>query len=172
LGGNQALEARMAKSTAYETFMSAVLEPLPAEDLIDINYNKLVRADMWEKWRRAEVTTEFNAAALRFYEARDGLRYYTDPQEFKDRMHEFHRGRAPLVAAYRQSLAFQLITPAPDGEALRWKRAQFLKNKATEHGYHLPIAEARIRASIDQDEKFLAAHPRRRKNAREREQRA
>jgi hypothetical protein len=69
---------------------------------------------------------------------------------------------------YRQSLAAHLTTTAPDSEALKWKRSKFKQGMDKGSGcYLLPISENRIRAATGRDEKFLAAHPGRRKSARE-----
>jgi hypothetical protein len=157
---------------SYDDFMQRVLEPLPAEELLDIPYNKLVRAEIWERWRKAEVITGFYSAALHLDSAHESLSQHMEPREFADLLSGLRRiDRAALVKEWRRYLATQLVTPAPDGEALKWKRAQLRKEmRHYSGGWYLPINEDEIRAAIDADERFLAAHPRRRKSAREREQ--
>jgi hypothetical protein len=60
-----------------------------------------------------------------------------------------------LVEKWREAVAKQLLTPAPDLGAITWKRAK-LKSGDFDH---LPVKEPRVEQAIADDEAFLAAHP-------------
>jgi hypothetical protein len=94
---------------SYDDFMQKVLEPLPADELLDIPYNKIVRQERWEKWRRAETCTERDIAALRYFRAQHSFNRLMNPQKYG----AYCKDDGPLMAAYRQSLATQLRTPCP-----------------------------------------------------------
>jgi hypothetical protein len=66
--------------------------------------------------------------------------------------------RFGLVDTWREAVAKQLLTPAPDLGAVTWKRA---KLKSSDFSY-LPIKAARAEQAIADDLAFLAAHPTRR----------
>jgi hypothetical protein len=60
-----------------------------------------------------------------------------------------------LVDTWREAVVKQLLTPAPDGAAVAWKRA-----KLAGRGFsHLPTKAERIERVIAEDLAFLAAHP-------------
>jgi hypothetical protein len=65
------------------------------------------------------------------------------------------------VDMWREAVAKQLLTPAPDLGAITWKRA---KLKSSDFP-HLPVKKERVERAIDDDVAFLAAHPTRRSNS-------
>jgi hypothetical protein len=69
--------------------------------------------------------------------------------------------RWTLLANWRQAIAQQLLTPAPDTAAVAWKKA------ALDGGQHeyTDIKTERIDRAIADDLAFLAAHPIRRSNS-------
>ena len=69
--------------------------------------------------------------------------------------------RFGLVDTWREAVAKQLLTPAPDLGAVTWKRA---KLKSSDFS-HLPLEAPRIEHAIADDLAFLAAHPTRRSNS-------
>jgi hypothetical protein len=60
-----------------------------------------------------------------------------------------------MVANWRQAIAQQLLTPAPDTKAVAWKRAALA---AGDHEY-TDVGTERIERVIADDVAFLAAHP-------------
>jgi hypothetical protein len=67
--------------------------------------------------------------------------------------------RLDLVDKWREAVVKQLLTPAPDGAAVTWKRA-----KLAGRGFrHLPTKPERIERVIADDVAFLEAHPTRAK---------
>jgi hypothetical protein len=69
--------------------------------------------------------------------------------------------RYSLVDTWREAVAKQLLTPAPDGAAVAWKRAKLESRDFS----HLPIKAPRVEQAIADDLAFLAAHPTRRSRA-------
>jgi hypothetical protein len=69
--------------------------------------------------------------------------------------------RNSLVKIWREAVVKQLLTPAPDGAAVAWKRAQLAGRGFS----HLPTKAERIERVIADDVAFLAAHPTRNKRA-------
>jgi hypothetical protein len=66
-----------------------------------------------------------------------------------------------LVTIWREAVAKQILTPAPDLAGITWKRTQ-LAGKCVDY---LPIKTECIEQAIAEDVAFLAAHPTRRSNA-------
>jgi hypothetical protein len=69
-----------------------------------------------------------------------------------------NESRLGVVDTWREAIAKQMLTPAPDLGAATWKRAK-LKSSDFKH---LPIKAARAEQAIADDVAFLAAHPTRR----------
>lgn len=63
--------------------------------------------------------------------------------------------RFATVDAWRVAIAKQLLTPAPDGRAIAWKRAKLAGGDFK----HLPVSRERVKQAIADDVAFLAAHP-------------
>jgi hypothetical protein len=63
--------------------------------------------------------------------------------------------RWKLVDTWREAIAKQLLTPAPDLAAITWKRA---KLKSSDFP-HLPVKAPRVEQAIADDVAFLEAHP-------------
>ena len=66
--------------------------------------------------------------------------------------------RLVLVDLWREAVAKQLLTPAPDLGAITWKRAKLKSGDFP----HLPVKKERVERAIAEDVAFLAAHPTRR----------
>jgi hypothetical protein len=66
---------------AYDAFMGAVLEPQPAEDLIDTDFNRLVRNARREAWQKADARTQLYLKMLDFFRAEDRYVYLTERDE-------------------------------------------------------------------------------------------
>jgi hypothetical protein len=71
--------------------------------------------------------------------------------------------RWTLLANWRQAIAQQLLTPAPDTAAVAWKRAALARN---DYVIGRNIEKARVERAIADDLAFLAAHPVRQSNRR------
>ncbi|WP_426442219.1 hypothetical protein [Bradyrhizobium genosp. P] len=74
-------------------------------------------------------------------------------------------GRFHFVDKWREAVVKQLLTPAPDGLAVAWKRARL----ASSDFAYLPTKAERIERVIADDVAFLQAHPTRRSIAASRQ---
>jgi hypothetical protein len=70
--------------------------------------------------------------------------------------------RWTLLANWRQAIAQQLLTPAPDTRAVAWKKAVLA---AGQHEF-TDVKTERVDRAIAADLAFLAAHPVRQSNRR------
>jgi hypothetical protein len=67
----------------------------------------------------------------------------------------------PMVRRWRETLARQLLTPAPDAASVKWKQAM----PATGEHEYTGVKSEHLKLVIANDLAFLAAHPVRRKNS-------
>lgn len=130
-------------------FLDAVLEPLTAAELVDTAYNRVARQMREDAWRLAYWTAKSLWLRMELSEAEDAIGGCLG-------RHGTNNDRPARLAAWRQSVAAMILTPAPAESAVADKR-RAAKDK------YLPISEAEIRAAIEADVAFLAAHPPRRK---------
>jgi hypothetical protein len=134
---------------ALDAFMSKVLEPVTDAELVDTQYNSLVRNTRAKAWNAARSKTEYydalKDAALRL-ECNKGKTLF----EFTAVL----PSREKLVDLYRQALADQLLTPAFQKLDIEWKKRQLAKL-----GLYVPMRPEDVTASIQADENFLARHP-------------
>lgn len=141
--------AGFSNSTAVpcNKFMEALLEPLPDNVLVDTHYNSLMRQMRQAAWAQADAKTDFLDAKLKFIraEARLARTHGNEPQH--ERLVEF-----AIVDEYRAAIAAQILVPAPDQAAVKWKR------KAARDRY-IPISRDAIEQAVAADEVWLAAHP-------------
>lgn len=141
----------------FENFVSALMKPLPASDLVDVGYGKTLRALRKEAWIKASTVTEFWSLALDF--RRSACRYRRRVGDLPIDL-AFKLSDDELLAELRKATAAQILTPADTQLALAWKR-RAIKMPC------LPVRAADLTAAIATDEAFFAAHPvRKRKPAR------
>jgi hypothetical protein len=144
------------KPQNFDAFLQAVLEPLPAETLIDTDLSRLIRQERGKEWRNARFT-----AAL-YQGRRDSDRasanYFKWVAQNNHLAGIFDSQQAKSHDEYKSALAQQLLTPAPNKAAVTWKRRQDLD--------YLPVSREEVDAAIAADEAYLAAHPTRRVRAK------
>ncbi len=128
-------------------FMEALLEPLPDNVLVDTHYNSLMRQMRQGAWARADAKTDFLEAKLKFKRAEGRLARTHGNEPEHERSVEF-----AIVDEYRAAIAAQMLVPAPDQAAVKWKK------RAAQDRY-IPIARDAIERAIAADEAWLAAHP-------------
>ncbi|MCZ7480531.1 hypothetical protein [Rhizobium rhizogenes] len=138
-----------ASRSALDAFMSKVLEPVTDAELVDTQYNSLVRHTRSKAWNAAKRKTEY-------YDALTTAALHL----------ELNKGKEPnglavalpcresLVDLYRQALADQLLTPAFQKLDIEWKKRQLARLKRW-----VPVRPEDVAASIQADENFLARHP-------------
>jgi hypothetical protein len=127
--------------------------PPPATETAKNSRIRTARRDAWwlasrvsEYWR-ARIDWEHALETAQRWEIADSASL---PSVRNDRI--------GLVAIWREAIAKQLLTPAPDLGAVTWKRTK-LKGRDFDQ---LPINAARAEQAIADDLAFLAAHPTRR----------
>jgi hypothetical protein len=136
---------------ALSAFMAKVLEPVTDAELVDTQYNSLVRNVRAEAWRKAKIKTEYYSALK---DAASCLECKGKPA------FEFNAvlpSRADLLDLYRAALAEQLLTPAFQKLDIDWKKRQLPKLNR-----YIPVRPEDVAASIKADEEFFASHPTRR----------
>lgn len=132
-------------TTATSAFMARLLEPLPAEELMDGLFGHAIRRDRRQAWRLAEIRTGYFRAKANWQNARDTYRVWFEGAPVTGYCQQ-------TVADLRRAIAEQILTPAPDKAAVKWKKVQ-----STDE--FLPIEAAQMERAIADDEAWLAAHP-------------
>lgn len=132
-----------------DAFILKVLEPVTEAELVDTNYNTLIRNTRARAW--AEARNKAN-----YYNALSEVALYMEigTERFSgfDLLVDLP-DRQNLVDQYRQAIAEQLLTPAFEKKDIEWKKRQALKLK------WIPVSADDVAASITADEEFLARHP-------------
>jgi hypothetical protein len=129
--------------------------PPPATETAKNSRIRIVRRDAWwhagrvaDYWRaRLDWTSELGTAQQ--YGIADSASF--PPAD--------NASRFGLVDTWREAVVKQLLTPAPDGAAVTWKRA---KLKSSDFP-HLPVKKERVERANADDVAFLEAHPTRAK---------
>jgi hypothetical protein len=122
--------------------------------------NGQLRVARCEVWREAETIREYWKARLGMESAISCAQRHGLPEGNNHPPHNPDE-RWTLLVNWRQAIAQQLLTPAPDARAVTWKKA------AMADGQHefTDIKTERIERAIADDLAFLAAHPVRRSNS-------
>jgi hypothetical protein len=122
--------------------------------------NARIRIERRDAWWLAERVSEYWRTRLDWHSALGTAQQYgiADSTSFPSAENESRFG---LVDTWREAVVKQLLTPAPDGAAVTWKRAQLAGRGFS----HLPTKAERIERVIAEDLAFLAAHPTRRSNS-------
>jgi hypothetical protein len=120
--------------------------------------NARIRIKRRDAWRLADRVTDYWRARMDWCSALEIAQQYgiADSGMFPLAENGSWFG---LVATWREAVAKQLLTPAPDLGAITWKRA---KLKSGDFPY-LPVKKERVERAIAEDVAFLAAHPTRTK---------
>lgn len=142
---------------ALASFISACLDPLPPETLVDTDYNRLMRRTRLAAWQKVEVVTRKFEATRALYLAE--WSYATVYRKDREKANKARDKEFELLDPLRESRVIQIMTPAPDERAVAWKR------KAAKD--YLPVRDGRIVDAIARDEEFLANHPVSRRKALE-----
>jgi hypothetical protein len=122
--------------------------------------NARIRTERRDAWWLAERVSEYWRTRLDWHSALGTAQKYgiADSASFPSAENESPFG---LVDTWREAVVKQLLTPAPDGAAVTWKRAQLAGRGFS----HLPTKAERIERVISEDLAFFAAHPTRRSNS-------
>jgi hypothetical protein len=116
--------------------------------------NGRLREKRKQAWREAEAATRYWRARLDFDDAVSFAQTMEIP-EAADHPALDPNDRYSMVRRWREALAKQLLTPAPDTRSITWKRAVL----AGRQFRHIGVKAERIERAIAEDLAFLAAHP-------------
>jgi hypothetical protein len=131
--------------------------PPPATETAKNSRIRIARRDAW--WHAGRVADYWRARLDWQGELEIAQQYgIADSAAFPSAADE---NRFLLVDTWREAVVKQLLTPAPDGAAVTWKRAKLAGRDFS----HLPTKAERIERVIADDLEFLAAHPTRRSNS-------
>jgi hypothetical protein len=129
--------------------------PATASETAKNSRIRIARRDAWrlagrvaDYWR-ARLDWKYALEIAHKYEIGDSASFHLPGEN----------SRCRLVDTWREAVAKQLLTPAPDGAAVAWKRAKL----AGRDFEQLPVKAERIEQMIADDVAFLAAHPTRAK---------
>jgi hypothetical protein len=149
--GNRALTPRQRRREGKPEL------PPPATETAK---NFRIRTERRDAWWHAGRVTEYWRTRVDWHSALGTAQQYgiADGASFPSAENESRLG---LVDAWREAVVKQLLTPAPDGAAVAWKRAQLAGREFKQ----LPAKAERIERMIADDVAFLAAHPTRRSNS-------
>ncbi len=129
-------------------------EQATARSLSKTAENEHLRADRREVWRMAEAATHYWRARLDFGDAVLCVQRWEMPE---GRSHAIvtHEDCGSMVNRWRAAMVKQLLTPAPDVAAVKWKQIALARRQ---HAY-TDVKTESIERSIADDLAFLAAHP-------------
>lgn len=136
-----------------EAFLWLAIEPLPAAELVDFEYNALARRARRAAWKKAELTTMYYDAQRKAAHAASCLMKHhgTNLMNTECDPWDLYQSRAE---EWKRAVAAQIMTPAHQKNDVVWKRKQKLTA--------LSLDPEAVRKMIEADEAFLAAHPLRR----------
>jgi hypothetical protein len=104
--------------------------------------------DRWDHWRIAGGRTDVLKVYREFISAcRMAPRYGMKPWVEYDADDEWR-----AIAAWREAVVQQLLTPAPTQEDLNWKERWCTQQKLT----YLPVSPEKVASAIAADEAYLA----------------
>jgi hypothetical protein len=122
--------------------------------------NSRIRADRRDDWRHACRVSDYWRARLKWNQALGTAQHWEIANSLSLPPAQ-DENRFNLVDIWREAVARQLLTPAPDAKEVAWKRAMLAGNEFK----HLPTKAERVEQMIAEDVAFLAAHPTRRSNS-------
>jgi hypothetical protein len=130
----------------------AVLETAP-ETLTVTCRNKRLREQRQIPWRKAQVTTEYWRARMRWCDALTSAQTVGIKEAVGDKG-DHRDDRNFSLQKWRESIAEQLLTPAPDVGAVTWKRSQLRDQQ-----WRYSVTDKQVERAIADDVVWLEQHP-------------
>ena len=132
-------------------------KPGTQRDVSDTAENFRLRQERYFAWREATAVMNYWLAVMRLKSAISCVQNYGTPE---GDTHEFvtDETHGMLVTKWRAAWACLMLTPAPNGRELNWKRDQIKGKKWKYNG----LSAERIKQAIEADVEWLNAHPTRR----------
>jgi hypothetical protein len=124
--------------------------------------NFRLRQSRYYAWREAASTMDYWRAAMKMKSVISCVQNYGTPE---GDTHDFvtDETHGMLVAKWRAAWACLMLTPAPNGRELNWKRDQIKGKKWKYNG----LSAERIERAIADDIEFLRSHPTRQSRKRD-----
>jgi hypothetical protein len=119
--------------------------------------NEGLRHERRKIWQKAEASTDYWKARLTFHDAISRAQLH-GTEEGRPHQDVQPDDRWPLLESYRAAIANQLLTPAPDAVAVKWKQTVLAR------GHHTQLSSEQIEIAIADDVAFLTARPARQSN--------
>jgi hypothetical protein len=145
---------RGQEDDSLRQLVEAVVDRPSARSLSATGENERLRKERREAWREVDAIREYWKARLEMESAIGRAQIHGLPEGDNHPPHNPDE-RMALLANWRQAIAQQLLTPAPDSGAIAWKKAALAR---CEHEY-TGIKTERLERAIADDLAFLAAHP-------------
>jgi hypothetical protein len=116
--------------------------------------NSRLRSDRRDVWREADAVMGYWLAAMKMHSAISILQNFgaVEVERYPFIEPESH---GDLVKKYRLAWSKLMLTPAPGGNQVRWKKMQL----AAGHYEYTGLKPERIEQAIEADEEWLKAHP-------------
>jgi hypothetical protein len=137
----------------------ACIDPPSTEAMTATAKNGRLREQREESWRRAEAATRYWRVRMTFH---DAISQAQRMEISEGRNHPIvdSDDRTPIVRQWREALARQVLTPAPDANSVKWKHVVLDSGDLAYTG----VKPERVERAIADDLAFLAAHPVRQSN--------
>jgi hypothetical protein len=133
--------------------LETLLEPRPAAELFDYEYNLMMRDARRDAWDNAHLT--FKHLQTKSLAQRYEACHIERVLGHKNGGDELWNSANRLTAEMHLAIAELILTPAPHSEAIKIK-LRMAKSRG------VPISQEEVADAIAKDERFLAAHPIRR----------
>jgi hypothetical protein len=146
---------KIGKKFHLRVTVSAVRpKPGTQRDVSDTAENFRLRQSRYYAWRQAASTMDYWRAAMKMKSAISCVQNYGTPE---GDTHDFvtDETHGHLVTKWRAAWACLMLTPAPNGRELNWKRDQIKGKKWKYNG----LSAERIERAITDDVEWLEAHP-------------
>jgi hypothetical protein len=129
-------------------------EPGTQRDVSGTAENFRLRQSRYYAWREATAVMNYWHAVMKMKSAISCMQNYGTPE---GDTHEFitDETHGMLITKWRAAWACLMLTPAPNGRELNWKRDQIKGKKWKYNG----LSAERIERAITDDVEWLNAHP-------------
>jgi hypothetical protein len=139
-----------------------ISNPQREEGISDTAKNGKLREKRKEAWREAEAATRYWRVRITFHDAISQAKRMEIP-EGRNHPAIDSDDRMPMVRKWREALARQVLTPAPDANSVKWKRWALDSGDLAYTG----VKAERVEQAIADDVEFLKAHPTRQRRDQE-----
>ena len=162
-GWNTHRQAREAKRAAALAEVTAA-----PEQFTETCKNQRFRLSRRDTWWAADRLTDYWLARLKWQTSLEIAQSNNVADSNSFPKCDDYGARGKLVDLWRAALLKQMLTPAPDQNAVNWKRAQ-LAGRNADANFGNDAHRERLQRAIDADVEWLKAHPSRKSIAASRQ---